>query len=314
MKPFVYAQSSKIFTAISKGELSYVQEFLANGGDINTTGIREMTLLYYSIVYNQTPIAMMLIEAGADINKPERDGRTPFYLALSKKNETITQALMERNAALDANPDWSKPFRPIILIEIVPSKCISDPHQTWTVADTHPVFLPYIEKYLSIKKNITGREELDYPIKILFYRSDSEVWRQISRLAQRFTFQGVASAILSSRHILVNYDAWMTFPEAKKELYIFHELGHVDLDQAHAPKETISIMNPFYIQDLSLQEIDINQDPTLQHYLYEELFSKRRNLRMRRQYIEGQIYPTHLLSNDPKICPVPTKLYLDETN
>ena len=269
-----------------------------------------MTLLYYSISSNQTPIAMMLIKAGANINKPEKSGRTPFYLALRKKNEIVTQALMEKNAALDANSDWSKSFRPIQLIEIVSSKCISDSHQTWTSTNTHPAFLPYIEKYLSIKRDFTGQGELDYPVKILFYRADSEVWRQASRLAE---IQGAASTILSSKHILINYDAWMTFPETKKEMYIFHELGHADLDRGHTPKETISIMNPLYIQALSLQEIDINQDPTLQQELYEKLFSKRGNLE--KQYINGQTYPTtHLSSNDPETCPVPTSLYLDETN
>ena len=309
MNTFVHAQSPEIFTAINKGNLNYVQAFLDNGGDVNTTSFNEITILQYSISSNQTQIAMTLIEAGADIHRVNIFGKTALYLALLNKNQTVTQALIERDAALDANPDWSKTFPSINLLELVPSRCISDSYQTWINANTHPELLPYIEKYLSIKKDITGQGELDYPIRILFYRSDSETWRQVSRLAQKFTFQGAASTILTSKHILINYDAWVTFPETKKEVYIFHELGHADLNRVHEPKEAKSLMNSYYIQDLSLQNIDINEDMSLQQELYEELFLKRGPLG--RQYIEGQIYPTtHLSIDNPEGCPVQTRLYL----
>ena len=312
MNTLTYAQDFKIFNAVSLGYLNYVQEFLVNGGDVDISDDLGATLLHYSIFSNQTQAAIMLIEAEADINTPDLFGRTAFYFALINKNQEVTQALIERDATLDPNSDGSKTFTPIDISQLVPSWCISDSHQTWIHAKTHPEFLPYIEKYLSIKKDFTGQEELDYPIKILFYRSDSDVWRQVSRLAERFTFQGAASSVLESRHIFINYDAWVTFSETTKEIHIFHELGHVDLDRDHTPRNTTSIMNTFYTQSLFLQGVDINEDPTLKQELYEELFSKRGDIGD--ISIERQAYPTDLQGNDPEVCPVPTRLYLDEIN
>ena len=310
-----YAQNTEVFEAISEGDLNYVQNFLDNGGDVNTTGFRGRTLLHSSISFNQTQIAVMLIEAGADINKPEKSRITPLYLAFMKKNQPVTQALLERNAVLNAKPDPSKSFHPppINLAEIVSPKCISDSYQTWINANTHSEFLPYIEKYLSIKEEFTGQREFNYPIKILFYRSDSEVWRQFSRLAQKFTLQGASYTILINKHIVINYDAWMSFSETTKELTIFHELGHADLNRAHTLNKSTSIMSPAYNLRLFSQEININEDPALKQELHEELFSRTGILES--NYIEGQVYLlNYLSSDDPNICPVKATLYLDETN
>ena len=105
----------------------------------------------------------------------------------------------------------------------------------------------------------------------------------------------------------------MSFSETIKELTIFHELGHADLNQNHTSKDSTSIMNPvYYLRSLS-QEININEDPALQQELYEKLFSKTE--RLGRRYIEGQIYPAnHLSSDDPNTCLVKAKLYLNEVN
>lgn len=254
----------------------------------------------------------MLIEAGADINKTNRSGLTALYFALRDRNQEVTQALIERDAILDANSNGSKFFIPINLMDFVKPWCISDSHQTWINANTHPEFLPYIEQYLSIKKDFTGQEGFDDPIKILFYRSDSGVWRQVSRLATKFTLQGAASSIPESRHILINYDAWAVFPEMTKQIHIFHELGHVDLSRGHTPRKTESIMNPFYTQSLLLQGIDINKDPTLKQELYEELFSKSGDIGD--TYIEIQAYLNSPRGDALKTCSTPTRLYLDETN
>ena len=292
--------------AIFRGDLNYVQEFLADGGDVDTSDEKGVTLLHEAIILRQTEIARALIEAGADINKPDILGRTAFYWALSTKNEEVTEDLITRDAVLDTNSDWSKPFLPIHLSELVPTSCIADSHQIWIDAKTHPEFLPYIEKYLTIKKEITGKEEFDYPIKILFYRSDNRVWRQVSRLAQRVGFEGVIITLIDSRHIVVNYDAWVTLPEMMKEILLFHELGHADLDRRHEEEAVTSLM---YTRRSFLQKLDLNEDPILRQELYEELFSKRGDFGS--EYIEGQAYPTHLSSDDPNMCPVKTRLFLN---
>ena len=312
MNTLAYTQDHKIINAVSLGDLNYVQEFLDNGGDVDTSDSVGATLLHYSIFSNQTQAAIMLIEAGADIDKPNMSGLTALYFALRGRNQEVTQALIERDATLDPNSDGSKLPTPINLMDFVKPWCISDSPQTWIDANTHPEFLPYIEEYLSIKKAFTGQEGFDDPVKILFYRSESEVWRQVSRLATKFTFQGAASAVLESKRVFVNYDAWVTFPETTRELTIFHELGHIDLERGHTPRETASIMNPFYTQSLFLQGIDINEDPTLKQELYEELFSKSGDIED--TYTERQAYLNSPRGDDLKTCFTPTRLYLNETN
>ena len=301
-----YAQDIDVFDAIAKGDLSQVRAFLASGGDVNTGGLIEQTPLHFSLLYENTEMAMLFIESGVDINKKDSLGRTAFYWALIGRNERVAKTLMDRNAEIIPNADGTRIFRPINLRNLVPSWCVSDPPQTWINVQTHPEFLPYMERYLSVKEEIIGEGQLDHPVKILFYRSDSQVWRQVSRfLTERFTIQGTATCILNSRHILVNYDAWINLFEGMKELILFHELGHCDLRRDHE-KEGTSIMNTNYTL---LQETHISEDPIVRQKLYKELFSKRGDFG--NEYVE---YPIDLKSDDPRICPAKTKLYLEETD
>ena len=204
-----------VFSHIFLRDLHQVRSFINNGGDVNTTRPTGETLLHYSIFFGYNQTTMALIEAGTDINQQDAAGRTALYWAIFFKNQEVTKVLIERNADLIPNSDGSKRFRPISLTYIVPGQCISDPYQTWINAETHPEFLPYIERYLSAKKEAIGQEELDYPIKILFYRSDSEIWRHISSLAEKYTFQGRALCVPNTKHILVNYDAWIALKTQK---------------------------------------------------------------------------------------------------
>ena len=302
-----------MFSAIFSGNLSQVKSFIDNGGDIETATFGGETLLLHSIFFERTEIAMFLLENGADINHQDGWERTALYWAIMRRNQELTNILIERNANLIPNSDSSKRMRPISLTYIAAGQCISDPRQTWISAETHSEFLPYIEKYLSIKKEILDQEEFDYPIKILFYRSNSEVWRRVSSLSGRYFFQGMATCVPNTRHIVVNYDAWISLPEITKETHFFHELGHCDLDRVHEPKTAKSLMSIFYLQQLSLKGVDIHKDPVLKQKVYEEFFSPQRDDSFRRRYIEGQVYPSGLKNNDDRACPVKTRLYLDDT-
>ena len=301
----IYAQEIDVFDAIAKSDLSQVEEFLANGGDVNTEGLIEQTPLHFSLLYDNTEMAMLFINFGVDINRKDSLGRTAFYWALIGRHEEVAKTLIERNADIIPNSDGSRFFRPVNLYDIVSSQCISNPPQTWINAQTHSEFVPYIERYLSAKKDVTGQSQLDYPVKVLFYRSESEVWRQVSRiLTANFTIQGTATCILNSRHILVNYDAWVNLSDNMKVVIISHELGHCDLSRDHT-EEVQSIMNTNY----TLSGVNINENSILRQELYKELFSKQGNLG--NEYIE---YPIDLKSDDPEVCLTKTKLYLDEVD
>ena len=309
----VYSQfAGDVFSPIFLANTQQVRSFIGNGGDVNIAKPTGETLLHYSIFFEYNQTTKVLLEAGADINQQDAIGRTAFYWSIILRNQEITKILIERDADLIPNSDGSKRFRPISLTHIVPGKCISDPYQTWINAETHPEFLPYIEKYLSAKEETIAQRTLDYPIKILFYRSDSEVWRHVSSLANRYTLQGTTVCIPNSRHILVNYDAWITLPESTKKLHLLHEFGHCDLNRNHESMTAQSIMSIFYIKQLSLQRIDIDENPSLRQDIYKKLFLTQGDEEFGKKYTEGQAYPVGLKSDDPEVCPVKTRLYLDE--
>ena len=236
----------EVFDAISSGDIDQIRTFLDNEGDVNATYSKGESLLYHSIFFDHSQIAIVFLDAGADINQQDAVGRGALYWAILRRNQKLTNILLNRDAKLISNADGCREFRPIDISLIATPECISDSHQTWSSAETHPEFLPYIEEYLSIKKEVIDQNEFSYPIKILFYRSDSEVWRRVSSLSRRYLFHGIAACISNSRHILVNYDALISLPESTKETHLFHELGHCDLDRKHETKNAQSIMKVSY--------------------------------------------------------------------
>lgn len=85
--------------AIARGDLDDVKLHLAADPDVLLRN-REPALspLQQAILRNQTEIARLLIDAGADIDQPDRSRRTPLHLAVERGNLALVETLLSRRA------------------------------------------------------------------------------------------------------------------------------------------------------------------------------------------------------------------------
>ncbi len=65
--------------------------------------------LHQAILRNRNEIALVLLAAGADVDKPDRSKRTPLHLAVERNNVAILEALLARKAKPDVrdNAGWT---------------------------------------------------------------------------------------------------------------------------------------------------------------------------------------------------------------
>lgn len=88
--------------AVVGGHLCMVS-FLLEGGfaHVNeTTGANLTTALHIAAYYGHIPIARYLVKAGADVNRENAVGETPFLLALRGLHSGILYYLLENGAVL----------------------------------------------------------------------------------------------------------------------------------------------------------------------------------------------------------------------
>jgi ankyrin repeat protein len=79
--------------AISKGDISTVKQIIAYGIDVNDTTYRGMTPLMYAAIYNQSEIAKLLLENGANLDMKDNSGRTALDHAKSSHSENVLEVL-----------------------------------------------------------------------------------------------------------------------------------------------------------------------------------------------------------------------------
>lgn len=79
--------------AISKGDIDTVKQIIAYGIDVNDTTNRGMTPLMYAAIYNQTEIAKLLIEKGADLDKKDKSGSTALDHAKTSGSDEVMEVL-----------------------------------------------------------------------------------------------------------------------------------------------------------------------------------------------------------------------------
>ena len=80
---------SKLNLAISKGDLSKVQQLVEIGVDVNKKDERGKTPLMYAILYKQTEIVSYLIRNGADYRAEDPNGISIQEYAEQSKSEEI---------------------------------------------------------------------------------------------------------------------------------------------------------------------------------------------------------------------------------
>ena len=79
-----------LYKAAERNDVEQIKQLLADGADIDQAAGRDMeTALHRAITRRSTETAEILIEAGADINKPRRDGQTPLEMARVRNRTEI---------------------------------------------------------------------------------------------------------------------------------------------------------------------------------------------------------------------------------
>ena len=81
-----------LYKAAEGNDVARIKQLLAEGADIDlVAGKDQETPLHRAITRGSTEAAKILIESGADINKPRRDGQTPLEMArLRNRTEILT--------------------------------------------------------------------------------------------------------------------------------------------------------------------------------------------------------------------------------
>ena len=80
---------TQLNVAISKGDLSKVQQLIEIGVDVNHRDERGKTPLMYAILYKQTEIVAYLIRKGADYRASDPNGIYIYQYAEKSKSEEI---------------------------------------------------------------------------------------------------------------------------------------------------------------------------------------------------------------------------------
>jgi ankyrin repeat protein len=81
--------------AISKGDIATVKQIIAYGIDLNDCTNRGMTPLMFAAIYNQTEIAKLLIEKGADLSKKDKSGSTALDHAKASGSTAVLEVLQQ---------------------------------------------------------------------------------------------------------------------------------------------------------------------------------------------------------------------------
>ena len=96
------ARQSTLYQAAEDGDLERVNSLLAEGADKDETfGSYRITPLLAASCNGHLPIVQLLVEQGAVMEKTDKDGRSPFYVACREGQLQIARYLLEQGADRD---------------------------------------------------------------------------------------------------------------------------------------------------------------------------------------------------------------------
>jgi ankyrin repeat protein len=101
--------------AVSFGHEECIKMLLDSGANINKADKDGVTPLYIAVEKNRPRIVELLVDVGADINKPTKDGSTPLYVAVEKVRVQIVRLLLDSGA--DPSKDNDIGWTPLYLAE-----------------------------------------------------------------------------------------------------------------------------------------------------------------------------------------------------
>ncbi len=237
--------NTPLYSATSSGREVITKMFIDLGMDVNATNDSGETPLHIAAHIGDIDIIKILIEAGSDLNKKDLIGKQPLYYAARASKNQAVGLLLGHGADFDRNYEISDYDEELIpYIENIDSE-----------------LLPYIDKYENLKGS---------PIKdnIRF------AFKRLRILSANCT---VRLETIGLRWIFIDPYIWNALSPSIRELLLFHELGHCDLNRGHENNSfVVSVMN----SGVPFQPID--------DLLYEELFSKRNTSELINQWSEDE--------------------------
>ncbi|XP_045124087.1 ankyrin repeat domain-containing protein 27-like [Portunus trituberculatus] len=104
---------SSLMKATRNKNLALVRALLYMGDSVDFSNIDGWTALHMAAVYGAVDVAVVLLNAGADIEAKCKSGRTPLFLACREKQFALAKMLVERGADTSTadNSDWTLLFQ-----------------------------------------------------------------------------------------------------------------------------------------------------------------------------------------------------------
>ena len=75
-----------------------IKDYLENDGDPNGGSFPNFSYLHGAVLNDDYNDVILLLDAGADINIRNNDGRTPLMMAVTNYNKDIVKLLIDRGA------------------------------------------------------------------------------------------------------------------------------------------------------------------------------------------------------------------------
>ncbi len=102
-----FIQRNEAFQAVFSGNEVSLKEFIVKGGDVNTRSVLGLTPLHAACATGQIGKAMMLLRAGAQIDRRNWFGASPLSMAAMRGQYKLIEALFKGSTEYSSNGDNS---------------------------------------------------------------------------------------------------------------------------------------------------------------------------------------------------------------
>ena len=99
------AYTNPLIEAVKSGDITKVQRLLKEEVDLNNRDPFDWTALHYAASKGHYEMVILLLNAGADKDKPMLDGSTPLFMAVQNGHEAVVALLLEAGVEKN-NRDW----------------------------------------------------------------------------------------------------------------------------------------------------------------------------------------------------------------
>lgn len=93
--------SGALLSAIQPGNIEVVRLLLDSGADVQALEGAYNNALIRALAVKDEPIAMLVVQEGADVNKLDKDGYSPFAMAIKENYLELGALLLEKGAMLE---------------------------------------------------------------------------------------------------------------------------------------------------------------------------------------------------------------------